>query len=60
MYRDCALKLCSEDILKQPANPSFELQFDYCDQVSDDPLELIYNCQFCCEKWAIPLFSNGV
>ncbi|GBC82751.1 hypothetical protein HRbin10_01883 [bacterium HR10] len=58
IYRDLALRMGGEDVLSQSPHPSFTYQFDYCDQVSEDPLELIFNCQFCCEKWAIPLFTN--
>ncbi len=58
IYRNLALRMGGQDILSQKPHPSFAYQFDYCDQVSDDPLELIFNCQFCCEKWAVPLFTN--
>ncbi|RMG47184.1 MAG: hypothetical protein D6723_16375 [Acidobacteria bacterium] len=58
LYRSLALKMGGEDLLAQQPHPSFTYQFDYCDQVSEDPLELVFNCQFCCEKWAVPLFTN--
>ena len=59
LYRDFALRLGMQDILEQPAHPSFELQFAYCDTMSEDPLELVFNCQFCCEKWGVVLFTEA-
>ena len=59
LYRDFAIRLGMQDILEQPAHPSFELQFDYCDKMSEDPLELVFNCQFCCEKWGVVLFQEA-
>jgi len=59
LYRDLGLRLGMKDILEQPSHPSFELQFEYCDTMSDDVLERVYNCQFCCEKWGLVLFTNA-
>jgi hypothetical protein len=59
LYRDCAIKMGGPDIMETEPVEAFMKMFDYCDQVSDDPLELIFNCQFCCEKWAVFLFTQS-
>jgi hypothetical protein len=59
LYRDCAIKMGGPDILETEPVEAFMKMFDYCDRVSDDPLELIFNCQFCCEKWAVFLFTQS-
>jgi hypothetical protein len=59
LYRDCAIAMGGPDILETEPVEAFMKMFDYCDQVSDDPLELIFNCQFCCEKWAVFLFTQS-
>jgi hypothetical protein len=60
MYRDCALRMGGKDILETEPVQEFMAMFDYCDQVSDDVRENVFNNQFCTEKWAIFLFKTSM
>jgi hypothetical protein len=60
MYRDCARRMGGKDILETEPVGEFMAMFDYCDQVSDDVRESVFNNQFCTEKWAIFLFKTSM
>jgi hypothetical protein len=61
LYRDCALKMGGVDVLETSATEiagSLMKMFDFCDQVSSDPREMVFACQFVDERNAIFLFRE--
>jgi hypothetical protein len=60
MYQDCAYKMGGVEVTSTPPVEPFLKMFDYCDEVSDDPREMVFTCQFNTEKFAIFLFKESM
>jgi hypothetical protein len=63
LYRDCAIAMGGEDVLKTDSDKiahSLMEMFDFVDTFSDDPRERAFVCQFVNERYVIFLFRDSM
>jgi hypothetical protein len=63
LYRDCAIAMGGEDVLKTDSDKiahSLMAMFDFVDTFSDDPRERAFVCQFVNERYVIFLFRDSM